>query len=140
MAFGLLQCEDFAQAGVIIEKCHDQYKLWGDSDAIPFEYPKYNIISHTYMAEGRVFDAIKACKEGARLGEVCCGVMRPMTLHVRCSLANHLFFADMIDESLQENLVVLQGRAAMMGEFNHFTLESHSMCDSLYARLDDLDQ
>ncbi|KAI0901758.1 hypothetical protein F4806DRAFT_490232 [Annulohypoxylon nitens] len=108
MAFGLLQPKDFAQAGVIIEKCHDQYKEWGPPEKMPFEYLKYNhIISHTYMAEGRPLDAIRVCKEGARLGAICCGAGHPMTLNVRYSMANHLYLAGMVDESLEENLTIL---------------------------------
>ena len=141
MAFGLLQCERFNEAGVIIEECHEQYKKWGTPDVVPFEYLKYNhIISFTYMAEGRPLDAIKACKEGARLGEICCGATHPMTLHVRRSLGNHLYFAGMIEESLKEHLTVLQARINVVGEFNHFTLESHSMVASLYAKVGDLEQ
>jgi hypothetical protein len=141
MAYGLLQCEEFAQSGVIIERCRDQYKIWGDSKAIPFEYLKYcHIICYTYMAEGKALEAIKAGKEGVRLGEVCGGVLHSYTLHVRCSLANLLYFAGMIDESLMENLTVLQGRITMMGEFNHYTIESHVMCGALYAKLDNLEK
>jgi hypothetical protein len=140
MAFGLLQGEDFAKAGEVIERCHEQYKIWGAPEQIPFEYLKYNhIISYTYMAEGRPLDAIKACKEGAALGEVCCGLMHSMTQHVRRSLANHLYFAGEIDESLKENLSVLRARQKIFGDFNHYTLESHSMCGSLYAMKENLE-
>ncbi|KAF2022354.1 hypothetical protein BU24DRAFT_458211 [Aaosphaeria arxii CBS 175.79] len=136
MAFGLLQNEKFNEVGVIIVKCFKKYKLLDPPNKIPFEYPKYNhIISHTYVANGRAVDAIKACKESARLGEICSGATHPMTLHVRYSMANHLYLAGMVDESLKEALIILQAIIQVVGGVNHFTLESHSMCGSLYVPL-----
>ena len=104
MAYGLLQTEDFVRSGEIIERCHQQYRQWGAPE-IPFEYLKYyHIICHVRMAEGRPLDAIKACKQSAALGEVCYGMMHAYTQHLRCSLANLLYFAGDIEESLKENL------------------------------------
>lgn len=141
MAFGLVHCEKFTEAGQLIEECHDQYKQWGTPKEIPFEYLKYNhIISHTHMAEGRVLDAIRTSKEGARLGEICSGITHPMTLKVRFTMANHLYFAGMIEESLEENLKILKARIDGLGEVNPFTLESHSMCGKLYTDLSMFDE
>ncbi|KAL8838628.1 MAG: hypothetical protein Q9170_002074 [Blastenia crenularia] len=134
MAYGLLQTEDFVRSGEIIERCHEQYRKWGTPEEIPFDYLKYyHIICYVWMAEGRPLDAIKACKQSAALGEVCCGVTHTYTQHVRCSLGNLLYFAGDIEESLKEHLRVLRARLQVVGDFNHFTLESHSMCGSLYA-------
>ncbi|KAF2446062.1 hypothetical protein P171DRAFT_519658 [Karstenula rhodostoma CBS 690.94] len=141
MAFGLVHTGDYAKAGVIIESCHEQYKKWGTPDDIPFEYLKYNhIISHTHMAAGRQKEAIFTSQESARLGQMQSGDTHPMTMKCRFTFANHLYFAGMVEESLKENLTILDVRLQTVGEMNPFTLESRSFIGALYAELGELDK
>lgn len=141
MAFGLLHTRDYAQAGVIIEKCHEQYKKWGTPEDYPFEYRKYNhIVSHAHMYAGRVHEAIDTSREGVRLGEIHSGLTHPLTMECRFTYANHLYFAGMVDESLAENLTILEVRLQTVGEANPFTLQSRTFVGALYAELGELDK
>lgn len=135
MAFGHLQWEDFDLAEKQIDMCLEKYKTWGSEVEIPFEYLKYNhIISYVRMAQGRPVDAVQHAKKGAALGEVCAGLMHPMTQLVRFTLSNHLYLAGAIEESEKEIRSVLSARAKICGEFNRFTLEAYSFYASVLAQ------
>lgn len=135
MAFGHLQWEDFDAAEKQLEMCLEQYKKWGSEEDIPFEYLKYNhIISYVCMSQGTPVEAVKHAKKGAALGEVCAGLMHPMTQLVRISLSNHLYLANEMEECEKEIRGVLSARAKKCGEFNCFTLEGCSFCAFVLAQ------
>lgn len=141
MAFGLMQHEDFVETQQVIEKCHDQYQKWGSKEDIPFEYLKYHhVMSYVHMSQKDPVAAIESCKLAAQLGEKCAGPMHPTTQLVKLSLANHLYLAGEVEESLKMSKAVLHVRSKVMSEFNFFTLESHVMCAALLLELDKFDE
>ena len=141
MAFGLMQQEDFVQTEKVMEKCHDQYQKWGSKDDYPFEYLKYHhVMSYVYMSQNDPVTAIENCKLAVQLGEKCAGAMHPTTQLVKCSLANHLYFAGEVEEALEMTKAVLLVRSKVMSEFNFLTLECHVMCATLLLELDRCDE
>lgn len=141
MAFGLMQEESFEESESYIEKCHDQYRRWGTPDDIPFEYLKYHhIISYIRMSQNQPVKAIESCNLAAKLGEKCAGVAHPMTQLCRFSLSNHLYLAGETEQALTLSRSVLQTRAKVCGEYNHFTLESHVFCAFLFLETNQLEE
>ena len=136
MAFGLMQQEDFLEAGEVMEMCHKQYQKWGSDDDIPFEYLKYHhIMSYVLMSRQEPVAAIESCRYAAQLGEKCAGPTHPMTQLVRSSLTNHLILAGEVEESLKMGQAVLHVRSMILGEFNFLTLESHTICAVILLEL-----
>ena len=134
LAFGYLQYEYFDEAEEKMEMCLNKYKSWGSEEEIPFEYLKYNhIISYVKMAQGKPVEAVQHAKKGAALGELCAGLMHPMTWLVRFTLSHHLFLAQAKEECEAEIRSVLSARAKICGEFNRFTLEACAFCASVLA-------
>lgn len=126
-----------AEAEPIMNECLIKYKQWDTEENIPFEYAKYfTLMSVIRMTEGREDIAVDFAKRGADLITKAAGAEHPVTQNWRFILGVVVFHTGAVAKSLEINEEILRIRKKVIGEFNHFTLESYSTCAALLLRLD----
>ncbi|KAL9036049.1 MAG: hypothetical protein Q9180_004523 [Flavoplaca navasiana] len=136
LAWTYLHERDFAQALPIMEDCYTKYKSWDTEEKIPFEYAKYYALTSViFMGQGKPDIAVKHAERGSALIEKAAGSQHPVTQQWRFVLGMMAFHAGAEEKSLEINQDILSTRKNVLGDFNHFTLESYSTCAGLLLRL-----
>lgn len=118
-----------------------KYQSWGNEDDVPFEYAKYYQLStFIQMTNGQQTEALATSRKGVEAVGKAASANSPIYQSARFFLAHLMSHAGNLEECLKVNEDVLRGRKRLCGEFNHFTLESCSMCAELLLRQGDLDK
>ncbi len=133
LAYGFAQEEDFMRVREIMEKCLEQYKKWDSEEKIPYEYSKYyQLMSCCLMDENQPQEAIEAITKCASLMTKTAGRMHSMTQLMWFITGILTWHAGLKERASEIHLRVLEDRKRVLGEFNHFTLESYSTCGRLF--------
>lgn len=126
----------YTEAEPIMEECFKKYQEWDTEERIPFEHAKYyTLMSVVRMTQVKADIAVEFAEHGAKLMEKAAGAEHPVTQNWRFILGMVLFHAGAVERSLEINEDILRIRKKVIGEFNHFTLESYSTCAALSLRL-----
>ncbi len=134
VAYGLVQQEDFQDAAAIMEKVLKQYHEWGPEDEYPYQYSQYyQILGVCLMAAGKPVESIDSITHCADLLVKSSDIMHPMTQLMRFITGVLTWHTGEPQKALEINESVLEARRKIIGEFNHFTLESYSTCARLLA-------
>lgn len=136
LAWTHLHERNFAEALPIMEECYTKYQSWDTEEEIPFEYAKYYALTSViFMGQGKPDVAVKHAERGSELVERAAGSQHPVTQQWRFVLGMMAFHAGAVSKSLEINENILDTRRNVLGDFNHFTLESYSTCAGLLLRL-----
>ena len=134
VAYGLVQQEDFNPAAEIMERVLKKYHDWGTEDEYPYQYSQYyQILGVCLMAAGKPVESIDSITHCAELLIKSSDIMHPMTQLMRFIAGFLTWHAGEPQKALEINESVLEARRKIIGEFNHFTLESYSTCARLLS-------
>ena len=134
LAYGLVQQEDFEGAAKIMEPVLKKYNEWGSEDEYPYQYSQfYQILAVCLMAAGEPAKSIEHITRCVDLVKKSSNTTHPMTQLMRFIAGFLTWHAGDAKKALEIHESVLEARRKIVGEFNHFTLESYSTCAKLLA-------
>ena len=134
VAYDLVQQEDFEPAAEIMERSLKKYQEWGSEDEYPYQYSQYyQIIAICQIAAGKPAEFIDSITHCVDLLIKSSDIMHPMTQLMRFITGYLTWHAGEPQKALEIMSSVLEARRKIIGEFNHFTLESYSTCARLLA-------
>lgn len=135
-ALCLLNDHKFQEAGGIIKKCRDRYRLWGSEEENPFENSKYyGNYSVVLMWMGDLDEAIRFQERALQLTEQFAG--RNAQYYRRAFMLG-CYFVQKGDfhRALEQHLEVLTARLEMQGKHHESTMLSMYAVGATYHHLE----
>jgi tetratricopeptide (TPR) repeat protein len=140
LAIAYLEDENFEEVERLMQECGSIYAKLGTEQELPFHWGRfYHHRSYGEAAQGRYIKALQMCQHAAELQEQHSGVGSTHTQDYRFTIAEMLYHAGDLQQSLNIHNDVLNARLRLDGHFNHRTLTSYFISGILQWRLGDLD-